>query len=123
MRLFRRNRRLTWLVLCALAAQLLISFGHVHNHAGVHAEAAHAGTCNPSTQSQCPSDHDEDEQHCAICWAISLAGTALLPQPPSIDRPITLAKVFARGPCVVAYCGSETVKFQARAPPSAHMIV
>ena len=126
MGLIRRNRRLTWLALCALAAQLLISFGHIHSHTVAHAEAAHVSphvaSCTLNAKSPCPThhpvDHDEDEQHCPICWAITLAGTALLPHAPSIDLPIALAKDFERKQSVISYCGRETIKFHARAPPS-----
>jgi hypothetical protein len=121
LQLFRQNRRLTWLALCALALQLVISFGHVHLHGVVHEETAHAASCNENAQSQCPADHDGD--HCPICWAINHAGTALLPHAPSIDLPATLAKVFERELTVISYCGSETIKFQARAPPSPQMTV
>lgn len=121
MKLFRQNRRLTWLALCALALQLVISFGHVHLHGVVHEETAHAASCNANAQSQCPSDHDEDR--CPICWLINHASTALLAHAPSIDLPITLAKVFERKLTVISYCGSETIKFQARAPPCTQMTV
>jgi len=121
MRLFRRNRRLSWLVLGALGAQLLISFGHHHSHTGAHAVAAHVASCKPNEQTQCPSDHDEDEHHCAICWALSLAGRVVLPQPASIDWPITLPKAFEHSPSVISLCGGETIKFQARAPPTTHV--
>lgn len=121
MELFRQNRRLTWLALCALAVQLLIGFGHVHNHAVARAEAVHAASCSQDTQPQCPSHDDQDERHCPICWALSLAGTVVLPQPPSVDLPISLAQTFEHSLCVISLCGSETIKFQARAPPTTHV--
>ena len=39
MRFFRRVQRFAWLALFALAAQLVLSFGHIHVHAQ---QAAHA---------------------------------------------------------------------------------
>jgi hypothetical protein len=72
-------------------------------------------------QSPRPAPDDDDEQHCPICWAVSLAGAMVLPQPPVITGPIELARTFEHRPAVVSLHGSETVKFQARAPPPAPM--
>jgi hypothetical protein len=120
MRLFRRDRRFAWLALSALAMQLIVSFGHVHTH-GAYAAAAYADGCSSTAQSQCPAHDDDDEQHCPICWAVSLAGAMVLPQPQVITGPIELARTFEHRPAVVSLHGSETVKFQARAPPPAPM--
>jgi hypothetical protein len=118
MRLLRRNRRLTWLALYALAVPLVLSFGHTHLHAAKHDEAAHVAASDPSGRSHSPSHHDEDEHHCCICWAVSISGRVLVAQPPSIDRPAVRAERLLPVPSDGAHRSSETVKFQARAPPA-----
>jgi hypothetical protein len=121
MRPFRRDRRFSWLALFALAMQVVIGVGHVHSHDGryrAYAEAARAGGCSGAAQSPCPA-HDDESARCPICWALSLAGPTVLPQLAVIAGPIHLAATFEPGPAVASLRGSETVKFQARAPPPA----
>lgn len=110
----------------ALALQLVMSFGHHHDHGhdvyledATHTAIAGEGSrCLPDSVAPCsPSDRDDDEDHCSICWTITLAGTALLPvlaiiTPPALEGlPLEPAKV------VALRVRAWTAAFQARAPP------
>jgi hypothetical protein len=119
MRFFRRNRRFAWLALFALTAQLALTFGHVHLP-GVqhHADAIAQGSCGSQTQSPCPADNDADD-HCALCWTISIAGTLVVPAAPVVDLPPHERMRVEPLLSVGSLWGSETVHFQARAPPLA----
>src|SRR5271169_6829197 len=87
MRFFRRDRRLVGLALFALAAQLVLSFAHIHVHAAHrHPDVATAGSCAVTASSHCPS-HEDDDAFCSICWTISIAGSLVLPEPVALDLP------------------------------------
>ncbi len=120
MRFFRRDRRFTWLALFALTAQLVLTFGHVHLHAFQHHQAAVAatGTCASHVQSSCPK-HSDDDANCPICNLISLAGTLVTPQPIAVDFPSLVSDVVAPQFSIGSFRRTETVHFQARAPPLA----
>lgn len=120
MRFFRRDRRFVWLALFASTAQLVLTFGHVHLHAIEHHQAAvaAAGTCAFHVQSPCPKPSDDDA-NCPICNVISLAGTLVPPQPIAIEFPKLVANVVAPRLSIGSFRHSETVHFQARAPPLA----
>jgi hypothetical protein len=111
------------LALFALATQLVLSFGHVHLH-GPHAPAAASpASCDAKApapaNSSCPAHDDDGEQHCSICWTISIAGSIVLAAPAVLQVPrVTL--VAPRPPIIVGQLGdASTVKFQARGPPLA----
>jgi len=118
MRFFRRDRRFVWLALFALTAQLVLTFGHIHLHAIQHHQAAvaAAGTCASHVQSPCPN-HSDDDAICPICNLITLAGTLVPPQPIAIDLPKLVSNVVAPQRSIGSFTRSETVHFQARAPP------
>jgi len=114
----RKNNRLgAWAAVFALAIQLVLSFGHVHldNFQGTSSVTASASQPQPNT----PDDDDRGTGHdfCAICAALNLTSssvlpTAALPETP-VDHPYTWAgalqsaQVFER----------VQFSFQARAPP------
>jgi hypothetical protein len=119
MRFFRRHRSFIWLGLFALCTQLALSFGHVHLNAVKHyADAAASSACGAKTQSPCPAQ-DDDEDHCAICWTISIAGTLVVPAAPVVDLPPRERMRVEPLLAVRSLRGTETVHFQARAPPLA----
>jgi hypothetical protein len=109
------------LALFALATQLVLSFGHVHLHEP-HAPAASPVSCDAKTQAPsktpCPA-HDDDDEHCSICWTIAIAGSIVLAAPPVLEIP-RVTVVSPRPPIVVGQLAeASTVKFQARGPPLA----
>ena len=117
MRFFRRDRRLIGLALFALAAQLVLSFAHIHVHAAHrYAHAATAGSCAVTAPSHCPSQDDEDT-FCSICWTMSIAGSLVLPEPVALDLPSLESDTLEPQLSVATFSDNETVQFQARAPP------
>ena len=116
MRFFRRDRRLAGLALFVLAAQLVLSFAHIHVHAAHrYASAATAGSCAVTTP-HCPS-HNDDDALCSICWTMSIAGSLVLPEPVALELPSFESDTLEAQPSVASFSGNETIQFQARAPP------
>ena len=114
----RKNSRFgAWAAVFALAIQLVLSFGHVHldNFQGTSSVTASASQPQPNT----PADDDRGTGHdfCAICAAINLTSSSVLPTvvlpATPVDHPYTWAgalqsaQVFER----------VQFPFQARAPP------
>lgn len=115
---FRTNR--IWagrLALFALALQLVLAFGHHHPlrlacpeaGAAVQAVALSAGTDLPG--------QPNDEDHCAICAVIHLAGTLTLPPPVVLPVPAPLPVAWTLPP-VTQHVALAARAFHARAPPS-----
>lgn len=77
----RYQKRAGWLALLALALQLVVSFGHHHDHAGHERTAASSAQCVAATGDACaaPADTDDDKDGCAICWAMALVAATVLP--------------------------------------------
>jgi hypothetical protein len=111
----RKHRLFGRLALIALAIQLILSFGHVHDHFAHHtALAPHAGQGKVSAPSPA---QDDDEQHCSICWTMALSGALVLSAPIAVAPPF-VAVASTQPPMVLGQLGeSGTVHFQARAPP------
>ena len=85
MQVFRQHRYFRWLGLLAMALQLILSFGHHHDHTAKHltssSDIAARGIEVPgwgTTQTSSTHDSDDDEGHCAICWTMAIAGTLTL---------------------------------------------
>jgi Protein of unknown function (DUF2946) len=122
---FRYRSRLgAYLALFALALQLAVSFGHVHQIAPNLALASIlASEQSPSDQANAPSSpvgHDDLADHlCPICTLIHLAGAIV----PAETPPLPLPSIFdgLRLEAAVAFdlIASQRVLFQARAPPIA----
>lgn len=109
------------LALAALALQLALSFGHIHTE-NVAAAAPGPATAQPAAiGGSGGGEHHQDGGHdaCAICATVHLAGTLLLPAPPSVLLPIPKAFAWlpAAGHHDVACAARQP--FQARAPPLA----
>src|SRR5436305_15087978 len=79
MRPLRRHRRFALVALLAFAAQIILSFGHMHDGASpVHASAPSDCLLH---QPCSPAEPNEHHDFCAFCWAISAAGSLILPLP------------------------------------------
>jgi hypothetical protein len=122
MKWFRSNVRSgAWCALFALAAQLILSFGHVHVQGGgrtgpasLAALAAPAGSA-PVT----PSGPNGASDHCDICTLIQLASTASPSAAPSLPLPVVATSVaFVTDPDF-DLAASQPRSFQARGPPLA----
>jgi hypothetical protein len=116
MRPLRQHRRFALVALIALAAQIILAFGHTHDGASpVHASAP-ASSC--LMHQPCPPAGPEHDQFCAVCWAISAAGSLILPQAIALVLPIASSNVPAPQPSADSASREESSHFQARAPPA-----
>jgi hypothetical protein len=129
---FRANRGVAaWLALFALACQLAFSFGHVHLGKfgvsaltagkfgiGLAAQAADAAGTPPSPQKY-PARPDDD--FCAICANISLAGTLILPVLALILAPVLFTYVLRWSLAARASASFGHQPFTARGPPTPDM--
>jgi hypothetical protein len=124
----RANRRIgATVALFALAVQLVLSFGHVHLDkagpfgpavAGISAPQAPSGGGAPPDRQHRPGADD----FCAICAAISLASTLLLPAPAGITLPIAHAHAWPPEFQAALATREPHYLFQARAPPRASLL-
>jgi len=119
MRLFRRRADLGLLVLLALLGQFAASFGHVHAPRVISADMALG--CRtflpPAADRQCPpvnQSHDD----CAVCWAIGIAGTLVLPAVPEVSFVATVAGSPAPHGTQSLELAIATAAFDARGPPA-----
>ena len=116
-----RQVKVGWLALFALALQLALSFGHIHHH---ESSAAHltiaVGTAPHSSSVPASSndDDDDDDAHCAICWSMTLAGTAILPVPPIVLLPRSVEAMTIRWVAIAITAVARHTSFQPRAPPA-----
>lgn len=125
MKAFRQSNCVKWLGLFTLAMQFVLSFGHHHGHlsgrpcgaTNAIADGQTAKGLSSITQSCSPADSDDDEDHCAICWTIAIAGTASLPVLEIIATPALAGIPLEPAKDVALKFSSPTASFQARAPP------
>ena len=114
----RSNRRFgSWAALFALAIQLVLSFGHIHLEE-VHGSSTVAQ--QSQTQPNAPADDDGDhgvDHFCAICAALSLTASSVLPTVEVPATPVAHYHTWAIDgrPARVSY--GVLFSFQARAPP------
>jgi hypothetical protein len=126
MRWFRSNAgRDAWLALFALACQFVFTFGHVHltvigvaDTAAISAGAPSDAVSGPASPRQkAPSGLTQD--FCALCNNISLAGTLVLPTPPSFVLPSSFIQRLQWTPTTAHVVARAHVYFDARGPPHA----
>ncbi|MGA7525656.1 MAG: DUF2946 family protein [Pseudolabrys sp.] len=114
----RKNSRFgSWAAVFALALQLALSFGHIHAEDFQDRWSATAWSSQPNPNS--PDDDDRGPGHdfCAICAALNLTSSSVLPAvavlATPVDQPYSWAAVLR--PADVSY--RVHFIFQARAPP------
>jgi hypothetical protein len=118
MRWIRKNRRFgSWAAVFALTIQLVLSFGHIHpeDFQGSPALTASSSQANPGTSDD--EDRGRGPDFCAICAALNLTSSSVLPtvalpaipiyHPYKWTADLLPAQVFYR----------VQFLFQARAPP------
>ena len=115
------HRRAAWLALFALWLQLALSFGHYHaeDFAGLGApstrDAVHAAPL-PSSPFN-PLSEGMAHEACAICAAMALADSLVLPDPVRVaTRPLPGCQSRAT-PEAFVLTGTPHRLFQTRAPP------
>jgi hypothetical protein len=110
----------TVLALCALALQLVLSFGHVHPDDFFRRDAAASLriTANtPRHHSPTPALPSHDD--CAICVSMAMVGSSVLPAPVALVPPAILVAVFARPIDAPILAVPLRLSFRSRAPPIA----
>jgi hypothetical protein len=124
MRWFRSRAKVTsWLALFALAAQLAVSFGHVHAERPALPTAAAALQAGSPVSGDVPAvpgtpDRLADD-FCAICALIHLAGTLIAGAAPSLPAPATFSQTRFQLIVAIALTAPPHASFRARAPPIA----
>jgi hypothetical protein len=114
----RRNSRFgSGAAIFALAIQLVLSFGHIHFVGIQGSSAVSASSSQPQPNTPDDDDRGTGPDFCAICVALSLTSSSVLPTValPAIpvDQPYTW--VADLRPAQVSY--SVRFHFQPRAPP------
>jgi hypothetical protein len=138
MKWFRKHLRTgSRLALFALAVQLVLSFGHFHPLAMVHAapalqnglselDFASIGTsATPDlaiqvVEKQPPARQDNDQQpadHCEICAVMSMAGSVLVATPPVLLLPEAVEFLRRTTDAEFLHLKKAPAAFRSRAPP------
>lgn len=123
MRFFRRRSEFAVLALVALAAQILLSFGHTHARLALGPDALMAcrTVVPPSADQTCPPRHD-DSKDCSICWSMGVASAAVLGSAPVLAVPAGLASSMPARRESLDAPGTVTASFQPRGPPASTLI-
>jgi hypothetical protein len=123
MGVLRRRSDFVLLALIALAAQMLLSFGHTHARPtlGPDAPMACRSVVPPSADQSCPPRHN-DGKDCSICWSMGTASAAVLGSALKLAVPFDLASSMPalREPLDVP--DILTASFQPRGPPASMLI-
>jgi hypothetical protein len=118
-----------YLALAALMLQFALSFGHIHPRDLFGPNAAYpssnaATAWHKSTKLEASRQHPwtlaDDDDHCPICFSISLLGTSFVPDAEQPSRPSQFVDIDR----FIASAFDEPVQsqrgpFQSRAPPLA----
>jgi hypothetical protein len=121
-----RSRSRSWalLMLLALAAQVAISFGHMHRDDlglsplgsahGTHvASDATLAPVAPNDRDHCPASNNP----CSICASIALLAAGAPSLPPTTCMPAPVRRVWSVPVPVQVVATQLALSFQARAPP------
>jgi hypothetical protein len=128
MRFFRRRSSPGLVALLAFAMQAALVLAQTHDHSHVHtqagarawAQSVQAMACRAVVHPGCapivPHDHRSD---CPLCWSIAAAGAAVLPTALAVTHEVPSFGVLQPQLAAAGLPGTDTVHFQARAPPLA----
>jgi hypothetical protein len=114
----RGNRRIgAWLGLLALALQLILSFGHIH-FADIAIPQAAAAAASPAPNPGTPANrHNGTHDICAICVALDLTASSVVPTAASLVFPFVPARAWLPDVEAALISSEPHLFFQARAPP------
>jgi hypothetical protein len=124
-----RSRSVSLLALLALAAQLALSFGHIHlrdvlgeAHAAVSTDAATLASSDEQRASAHDTDgshHEHDDEYCAIYAINGLIGSAQHAEPPALQMPTHIGRARPALRYESPLAEFHRLPFRARAPPFA----
>lgn len=133
MRYLRRHLGFRWLGLLALAAQLVVSLGHVHAERDHEVTLAHAdlfgeyheviarvalASESAGHHRDAPADSDGLDESCAVCATKAQAASLVLHAPAVVGLPRPPLTVPLLGQTDAFISDKPGLQFQARAPPS-----
>jgi hypothetical protein len=114
----RGNRRIgAWLGLLALALQLILSFGHVHLSDIAIPQAAAADAAAAPNPGAPTNRHNGTHDICAICVALNVTASSVVPTAASLVLPFVFAQAWLRDFEAALISSEPHSFFQARAPP------
>jgi hypothetical protein len=108
------------LALLALAIQLGVSFGHIHERdllPGGHGNAWASQLAGASRQAPSTPSHPSDPDACAICAVIAMAASLAIPAPPAVVHAPVQVAAWLQDRAMIAAPSNRRPQFQARAPP------
>jgi hypothetical protein len=119
-----RIRPFAQLALFALAVQMAVSFGHMHDLGLPPSPTAHWAhfPYGASSAVAGPADRDEyplSDDYCPICASIALLATGAPSLPPVMMAPPLVSRVWSSPTQLYLVATQTTFSFQARAPPRA----
>src|ERR1700692_1261043 len=124
MRWFRLHTRPTaCLAFFALALQLILSFGHAHGDKLRLSSAEAKGAVftnvkSGSTDTPAGPARQDNDDFCAICASVTLAGSLILPAAPAATLPPTIDGAWVPPTRASPAASARRFLFQARAPPA-----
>jgi len=116
---FWPHRGFAWVALIAFAAQLVLSFGHVHAYR--HPQPANLSLSATAGDHGAPGQPEDSNRSCALCWLARAAGVLVLPELAPQPVGITLWEPPLPTPGLPTPCSDRSFAFQARAPPPANL--
>ena len=105
-----------------MALQLVLSFGHIHlEKLATDSAIASIAAANAPSPQQSPSQHPagEADDYCAICAAVHLTASSLLPDAPLLPVPFASQTIEHSGYFNFTFVSPQRAAFQSRAPPLA----
>jgi len=133
MKWFRSNiRHGARLALFAMLVQFALTFGHSHWFAQAaplaqsslqqtHGSNGVASNDRTAVQKQSPAGPDREqpeEDNCAICALVAMAGTVLFSTPPLLELPQAIELLHRTTDAEFSHLKSAGTAFQPRAPPA-----
>jgi hypothetical protein len=101
-----------------LAAQLVLTAGHLHL-AAFHEGERLAVAASGFIQEHAPGQPSHHEDHCPLCWAQIAASASLIPPPTALPLPPANASLPSAPVVRQPAANLRSQAFQARAPPLA----
>jgi hypothetical protein len=105
-----------------MALQLVLSFGHIHLEKLANPSAIESvATAGAASSRQRPAQHpaNEADHYCAICAAVHLTSSSLLPDAPQLPVPLGSQAIAHSRHCNFTFISPQRAAFQSRAPPLA----
>ena len=119
----RLRIRLVWLTLFAFSVQFCVVAFHHHTsrEVGARSIVAFAGHCTKTNTKPCLPSND-DHHGCALCWAVAIAATSVLPSLLDVPAPTQVAGVQLQASVSTESCVIRCYEQRARGPPPVNFV-